>query len=85
MAGLIPVKLAATGAIVGGLIAKPIIITSAIVGATAAKLSYLFVGAPIKVGTKLLAGAEALRAKLVAKKAGCVPSCVSCASPCSTD
>lgn len=67
-------KLAAKGALIGGLIAKPIIIQSAIVGATAAKLSYLFVGKPIAIGANVLAGAEALRAKLTAKKAGCVSS-----------
>lgn len=77
IAGLIPIKLAAKGALIGGLIAKPIIIKSAIVGATAAKLSHLFVGKPIAIGANVLAGAEALRAKLAAKKVKCVtPTCV---------
>lgn len=67
-------KLAAKGALIGTLIAKPIIIKSAIVGATAAKLSYLFVGKPIAIGADVLAGAEALRAKVAAKKAGCASS-----------
>ena len=72
LASLIPIKLAASGALVGGLIAKPIVIASAINGAVAAKLSYLLVGKPIAIGADLLAGVEALRAKLSAKKAGCV-------------
>lgn len=77
LAALIPVKMAATGAIVGTLIAKPIIIQSAIVGATAAKLSYLLVGKPIAIGSKLLAGAAALKAKVIAKKTKCgEPKCV---------
>lgn len=68
LAGLLPVKLAAKGAILGTLIAKPIIIKSALVGATAVKLSHLLVGKPIAIGANLLAGAEALKAKLKAKK-----------------
>lgn len=67
---LSPVKLAVKVALIGSLVAKPIIIKSAIVRATADKLSYLSVGKLIVIDADVLVGAEAVRATVAAKKAG---------------
>lgn len=56
LATLLPIKLAAKGALVGGLIAKPILLKSALVGGKVAKVGALVIGKPLLAGGLAKAG-----------------------------